>query len=104
MTITRHLTSGEIALAQSVYGNTINYSIVLVSNGALVPFQADYTAVTPNGNIYFNQSYMTDFSNPALSLSDRAFFIHEMGHVYQHSSGINVLLEARSNKRSNLSD
>ena len=75
MTITRHLTSGEIALAQSVYGNTINYSIVLVSNGAFVPFQADYTAVTPNGNIYFNQSYLPDFSNPALSLSDRAFFM-----------------------------
>ncbi|MFV0409245.1 MAG: hypothetical protein ACK5LJ_05980, partial [Paracoccus sp. (in: a-proteobacteria)] len=91
MTITRHLTTGEIALARSIYGNTINYDAVLVSNGKFVPFQSSYTAVTPNGNIYFNQSYRSDFSSPTAAPETRAFFIHEMGHVYQHSSGINVL-------------
>ena len=86
--VSRHLTQGEIALARTVYGDTIDYSSVIVSNGKYLPFQGNNYAVSPNGEIYFADTYYDDFSTE--NLNAKAHFIHEMGHVYQHDSGINV--------------
>ena len=82
-TIDRTLTSGEIALLQSVFSKTITYPSVWVHNYKYIFFQPDDTAMTPNGEIYFPPAhYVADFS--ASSLSKRAWFVHEGAHLYQY--------------------
>ena len=80
----RSLTSGEIALAQSVFGDAINYSRVRLVKGKWWPFQPRNTAMAPMGNIYFHPEggvWSEDFSKEALGR--QGFFIHEMTHVWQ---------------------
>lgn len=62
----RGLTTGEIALAKSIYGNTIDYSAVRISSGTYFPLQDPDRAVAPNGNIYFGNSYVKDLSSSDL--------------------------------------
>lgn len=95
--IRRDLTSGEIRMAKSVFGNAINFggkgegNGVGIYDGKWKPFQPDNRAMAPNGNIYFpGTSYEEDFSNldsKKLSNADRRTFIHEMTHVWQHQHG-----------------
>ncbi|WP_312457734.1 hypothetical protein [Pseudescherichia sp.] len=87
----RPLTIGEIALAKTVFSNSINYSEVKVHNNSYLPFnmQSNNVAMTPNGEIYFREpNYRDDFSieNPRY----KHWFIHEMVHVLQHQVGMNV--------------
>ena len=51
----RLLTSGEIALAKSVFRSTIPYHKVWIHFDSYLPFglQDQYTAMAPNGEIYF---------------------------------------------------
>ena len=80
----RSLTSGEIALAQSVFGDAIDYSRVRLAKGKWWPFQPRNTAMAPMGNIYFHPEggvWSEDFSKEALGR--QGFFIHEMTHVWQ---------------------
>lgn len=80
----RSLTSGEIALAQSVFGDAIDYSRVRLAKGKWWPFQPRNTAMAPMGNIYFHPEggvWSEDFSREALGR--QGFFIHEMTHVWQ---------------------
>ncbi|MEW5290124.1 hypothetical protein ABW286_13180 [Erwinia papayae] len=87
----RGLTSGEIILAKSIFKNAINYSVVKIYKGSYFPFtmQNQDTAVTPDGNIYFMpKHYQRDFSR-ALPVYQH-WFIHEMTHVWQYQSGLNV--------------
>ncbi|WP_367105211.1 PAAR domain-containing protein [uncultured Psychrobacter sp.] len=95
--IRRDLTSGEIRMAESVFGDAINFggkgegNGVGIYDGKWKPFQPDNRAMAPNGHIYFpGTSYKEDFSNlgsKALSNADRRTFIHEMTHVWQHQHG-----------------
>jgi hypothetical protein len=81
--IHRVLTLGETTLLRSVFGAGINYTAVKVHNHKFIFFQPDDTAMTPNGQIYFPaKHYLSDFSTA--SLRDRAWFIHEGAHLYQH--------------------
>ena len=97
----RALTANEIAEAQKEYGNSIDYSKVRVFSRGWMPMQgADY-AMSPNGNIYWPAtSGCSDLIVCTVTLrsgeqvSTRQTFIHEMGHVAQYQSGVNVLLEA----------
>lgn len=80
--ITRGLTSGEVALLESVYGTGITYDKVKVHNYKAYFFQPDDTAMTPDGEIYFpSKHYHDDFSTADLSY--RAWFVHEGAHLYQ---------------------
>ena len=82
--IWRSLTSGEIALAQSVFGDAIDYSRVRLVKGKWWPLQPRNTAMAPMGNIYFHPQgdvWSEDFSKEALGR--QGFFIHEMTHVWQ---------------------
>lgn len=87
----RSLTSGEIALARSVFADSVDYSRVKVHGHGywmFFGFQDKHTAVTPNGEMYFPKAiYLDDFS---LFASDAAFFVHEMTHVWQHELGYAV--------------
>ncbi len=83
----RKLTSGEIALAMTVFGTTIPYDLVKVHDHQY-PFlfgqQPDDTLVAPDGDIYADRDgevYSDDYSKA--DFGSRATFIHEMAHVWQ---------------------
>jgi hypothetical protein len=80
----RSLTSGEIAIARSVFGEAIDYARVKMIKGKWWPFQPRNAAMAPMGNIYFHPeggAWSDDFSKE--SLGRQGFFIHEMTHVWQ---------------------
>jgi len=80
----RGLTSGEIALARSVFGDAIDYSKVRLVKGKWWPFHPRGAAMAPMGNIYFHPAdggWSDDFSKEPLGR--QGFFIHEMTHVWQ---------------------
>ena len=84
MAVRRSLTSGEVALARSVFGNAVDYGRVELIRRKWWPFQPRNSAMAPMGNIYFHPdggAWSDDFS--AESLTRQAFFIHEMTHVWQ---------------------
>ncbi|AUY13224.1 MULTISPECIES: hypothetical protein [Serratia] len=87
--ITRALTPGEINLARSVFGSTIFYQSVLVHCDSYLPFglQNQYTAMSPNGELYFRRSlYERDYASQ--DPEAQHLFIHEMAHVWQHQKGM----------------
>ena len=84
----RHLTTGEIALARSIFGDAIDYANVRLVEGKWWPFQPTNAAMAPNGNIYFHPragGWSDDFALEPLGR--QAFFIHEMTHVWQAQKG-----------------
>lgn len=88
----RALTADEVVLAQSVFGDGIDYSQVRVLQEKYVFFQPDNITMAPDGNIYFHpdsKAYSSNFGRAGLGL--QGHFIHEMTHVWQHQNGINVV-------------
>lgn len=86
----RALTAGEIALARSIFGDSIDYPRVRLVRGKWWPFQPRGVAMAPMGNIHFHPdggAWSDDFSSE--SLGRQGFFIHEMTHVWQtHRGGL----------------
>ena len=88
----RELTEGEIDLARSVYGDLIDYGEVQVFDR---PYLPSMRTSAPNGNIYYGKGeiragwYSDDISR--LPIDAKGTFIHELAHVLQHQSGINVI-------------
>ena len=85
---TRSLTSGEIALARSIFRDAIDYSRVRLVRGKWWPLQPRRSAMAPMGNIYFHPDgggWSEDFSNEPLHA--QGFFIHELTHVWQAQKG-----------------
>ncbi|QEW33888.1 type IV secretion protein Rhs [Erwinia billingiae] len=87
----RLMTLGEIALAKSVFGEKISYNKVWIHHDSYLPFglQHERVAMTPNGEIYFREFYRDDYSLTASLLQH--MFIHEMSHVWQRETGMNVI-------------
>jgi hypothetical protein len=84
--MSRQLTQGEKDLVKQVFGNSIDLSRVRVHNEKYVFFQPDNSGMTPNGEIYVHGAYSSDYaSEPS---GHKAFFIHEMVHVWQHQTGV----------------
>lgn len=89
----RKLTSGEITLLRSMFGNAINYNTVRIYDKKFITDQGDTMAIAPNGNIYFAPKvHKKDFS--LASDVSKHFFIHEMTHVWQYQNGQTVALRA----------
>ncbi|ORM98853.1 type IV secretion protein Rhs [Pantoea septica] len=87
----RLLTSGEIRLATELYCHNIQYNRVWVHHGSYLPFglQENNTAMTPNGEIWFETNvYRDDYS--MASVDYQHLFMHEMMHVWQYQRGMNV--------------
>jgi len=87
----RPLTVGEIQMARPIFQSSIDYTRVRVHNKEYLWFgiQDDDTAMTPNGEIYFNSKHFkSDFS-----MEDTVYklwFMHEMVHVWQYQLGYGV--------------
>ena len=80
----RPLTTGEIALACSIFGAAIDYSHVRLVKGKWWWFQPRNTAMAPTGNIHFHPHgglWSEDFA--AEPLAKQGLFIHELTHVWQ---------------------
>jgi hypothetical protein len=80
----RGMTSGEIALARSVFGGAIDYSSVRLFKRKWWPLQPRNSAMAPMGDIYFHPeggAWSDDFAKE--SLWRQGFFIHELAHVWQ---------------------
>ncbi|MFZ4833184.1 type IV secretion protein Rhs [Rouxiella sp. Mn2063] len=87
----RILTTGEISLAKELFSSSILYNKVWVHHGSYLPFnlQDKDTAMTPNGEIWFETNvYHDDFSQA--SVRNQLLFLHEMMHVWQHQKGMLV--------------
>jgi hypothetical protein len=84
----RSLTPGEVELARSIFADAIDYSKVRLFRGKWWPFHPRRAAMAPTGDIWFHPDgggWSEDFSNEPLS--QQAFFIHEMTHVWQAQKG-----------------
>ncbi len=84
MPIRRPLTAGEIALARSMFGTSIDYAPVRIVRGRWWPFQPRGIVMAPTGNIHFHPAdprWSEDFSRESVAL--QGLFIHEMTHVWQ---------------------
>ena len=82
--IERPLTTGETALAHSVFGDAIDYSKVRMIRRKWWPFHPRNAIMAPSGNLHFHPrgtTWSDDFSNETIPL--QGFFIHEMTHVWQ---------------------
>jgi len=82
--VSRSLTPGEIDLARSIFGDTIDYSTVRMVKRKWWPFHPRNAAMAPMGSIYFHPEggvWSEDFFEEPLGR--QGFFIHEMTHVWQ---------------------
>ncbi|WP_440029786.1 PAAR domain-containing protein [Chromobacterium amazonense] len=89
----RPMTAGEIAMAQTVFKNAIDYGQVKIHKGGLFG-QPDRSnnAMTPKGEIHFpSGDYKPDFSTADISETFKVWFIHELGHVWQYQLGYSVV-------------
>ena len=84
MNSVRPLTTGEIELARSIFGDAIDYSRVNLVRRKWWPFQPRRTVMAPSGNIHFHPDsphWSEDFSKEDLAM--QGLFIHEMTHIWQ---------------------
>ena len=80
----RPLTSGEIELAHSMFGDAVDYRRCMLVRGKWWPLQSRGIVMAPTGNIHFHPDspdWRDDFATAPLSL--QGLFIHEMTHVLQ---------------------
>lgn len=84
----RPLTSGEIAIARPIFGDSIDYTDVLVFEGK----ESDIAAASAIGsNIFFpTETYFDDYSGAGVLRSEAATFLHEMTHVWQDQNGVDI--------------
>ena len=93
--LSRHLSTGEVALARSVFGDNIDLDTVQLKTAWWV--LKNY-AVSPNGNIYFHPAdWVEDFSK--VSINKQRWLIHELTHVWQLQQGLKVVRGALINRR-----
>ena len=89
----RPLTADMIKLARTVYGDSIDYSKVTVYNRRYILGQPTDTLMAPDGNLYYPKGsphYPINMDGSDASLTSQLYFIHEMGHVWQHQQGVAV--------------
>lgn len=93
----RPLTAGELAAAREVFGDAIAWDRVRIVPRGFTPFQPKRTAVTPLGAVHFRrEDWLPDFSG---TWHDMAWLIHELVHVWQHQTGVPVILRGLWERR-----
>jgi hypothetical protein len=85
----RAMTAREIALAQTIFGDAIDYSKVRIHRRKWWWFQPRKITMAPDGHLWFHpdsQLFCDDFCDRDLTL--QGLFIHELVHVWQHQQGV----------------
>ena len=90
----RGMTAGEIEMSKLMFKDSIDYGRVRIHKGGLSGLpDLSGNAMTPRGEIYFPiSSYKLDFSME--NTNTKAWFIHEMTHVWQFQLGYPVVESA----------
>jgi len=89
----RPLTPGERLLAAGLFGDAIDHDRVRLHRAKWWPFQPRRYVMAPDGHIWFHPdggAWRDDFALASLDL--QALLVHELAHVWQHQSGVNLLL------------
>lgn len=86
----RHLTTGEIALAKTVFGDSIDYSAVRLHNRRLLPLgiQEKHQAMAYRSHTSFPRSAYSDDFSKETDAKKQSVFIHELVHVWQHQNRV----------------
>jgi hypothetical protein len=93
----RVLTAGELAAARGVFGDAIAWERVRIYARGFTPFQPRHVAVSPLGAVHFRrEDFLPDFST---RWNDMAWLIHELVHVWQHQTGVPVILRGLWERR-----
>lgn len=107
--VTRYLNANEIALARTIYGDSINYSVIQISDFKAAAQPDDRAMTLPNNNIHFDDNtsfleatYSSDFSSA--SWEQKATFIHEMFHIYQFQNSPGTVIQVGIERITNYSD
>jgi type VI secretion system secreted protein VgrG len=87
--MSRPLTQGEISITRDIFKDSLDLSRVRIHARKFIFFQPDDSGMTPNGQIYVHGTYSGDYANE--DALRKAFFIHEMVHVWQHQTGVLAL-------------
>ncbi|WLP94665.1 type IV secretion protein Rhs [Psychrobacter sp. M13] len=91
----RPLTIGEIDLAYSVFGDSLDTSEIQLKTAWWV--LKNY-AVSPNGHIYFHPAdWINDFMDTGIG--KQSWLIHELTHVWQLQRGLKVVRGALISRR-----
>jgi hypothetical protein len=84
----RPLTKGEIALARTIFADSVDYTTVTVSDQKFlgISFLPEGTAMAPNGNLFMPGCYRDDYA--AEGTVWQSIFLHEMTHVWQYQNKV----------------
>ena len=88
------MTSREIALARTVFGDALDYTKIRIHKRKWWWFQPRKITMAPDGHLWFHPDsdlFCEDFCDRGLNL--QGLFIHELVHVWQHQTGINLPLK-----------
>jgi hypothetical protein len=89
----RPLTPAEGQLAASIFGDAVALDAVRIRRRRWWPLQPRNIVMAPRGHIHFHPRSAS--YRPCFAAAERAaqgLFIHEMAHVWQHQSGISLIL------------
>lgn len=84
----RPLTAGEISLAESMFGDAIDYGSVRLHRRRWWPLHPRGAVMAPDGHIWFHPAgphWREDFATASEMM--QGLFIHEMTHVWQAQRG-----------------
>ncbi len=92
----RPLTVGERTIAAEVFGTALDPLPVTLRRRTWFPLQPRAVVMAPDGHIWFHPKgphWRDDFAAAGLSL--RVLLVHELTHVWQVQSGLNLVLRRR---------
>ena len=89
----RPLAAGERAIAATIFGAALDPEPVRLHRAKWFRWQPARVTMAPDGDIWFHPDsglWCDDFA--AAPLPCRALFVHELTHVWQVQSGLNLLV------------
>jgi hypothetical protein len=92
----RSLTPGERVLAAHVFGAALDPTRVTLRRGKWFPFQPRRVVMAPDGHVWFHPKgveWRDDFA--VAGVASQALLIHELTHVWQAQSGVNLIAARR---------
>lgn len=87
----RFLTAGEVDLARSIFGDRLATGRIELRRTKAFFLQPHRIVLAPRGHIHFHPAcpyWRDDFS--AETIDYHAFLLHELCHIWQHQSGLNL--------------
>lgn len=89
----RPLTPEETELVRAMFGDALDPAPVRMIRRKWFWFQPRNVVMAPRGHLHFHpESSLWHACFAQGSLAAQGLFIHEMTHVWQHQSGVNLIL------------